>query len=141
MLVYPVQFELDTNGTVLVTFPDVPEAVTFGDDENDARSRAIDALIAMFSAYMDDRQMIPMHSPLEDRPSVVLPIGVASKVLLWNAMIEAGIRKADLARKLNLSPTVIDRLLNLRHASRIEQIESAMAALGKRLVVGVLEAA
>ncbi len=33
MLVYPVEFELDTNGTVLVTFPDVPEAVTFGDDE------------------------------------------------------------------------------------------------------------
>lgn len=141
MLIYPVHFELDTNDTVLVTFPDVPEAVTFGDDENDARSRAIDALIAMFSSYMDDRQIIPMPSPLKDRQGVVLPIGVASKVLLWNAMLEAGMRKADLARKLNLSPTVIDRLLNLRHASRIEQIETAMASLGKRLVVGVLQAA
>jgi antitoxin HicB len=141
MLIYPVHFDLDNNGTVLVTFPDIPEAVTFGDDETDAKSRAVDALIAMFSAYMDDRQIIPMPSPLKDRPGVVLPIGVASKVLLWNAMIEAGMRKADLARKLNLSPTVIDRLLNLRHASRIEQIETAMAALGKRLVVGVLQAA
>lgn len=49
--------------------------------------------------------------------------------------------KADLARKLNLSPTVIDRLLSLTHASRIEQIATALAALGKKLVVGVREAA
>jgi antitoxin HicB len=56
-------------------------------------------------------------------------------------MLDAGLRKADLARKLNLSPTVIDRLLSLTHASRIEQIETALAALGKKLVVGVREAA
>ncbi|MEN6441055.1 MAG: hypothetical protein ABFD97_21005 [Syntrophobacter sp.] len=52
-----------------------------------------------------------------------------------------GLRKADLARKLNLSPSVIDRLLSLTHASRIEQIETALAALGKKLVVDVREAA
>lgn len=56
-------------------------------------------------------------------------------------MFDAGLRKADLARKLNLSPSVIDRLLNLTHSSRIEQIETALAALGKKLVVGVREAA
>lgn len=56
-------------------------------------------------------------------------------------MFDAGLRKADLARKLPLSPSVIDRLLSLTHASRIEQIETALAALGKRLVVGVREAA
>ena len=58
-------------------------------------------------------------------------------------MLDVGLRKADLARKLSVSPTVVDRLLNLNqsHASRIEQIETAPAALGKRLVVGVREAA
>jgi antitoxin HicB len=60
---------------------------------------------------------------------------------LWNVMFDAGLRKADLARKLNLSPSVVDRLLSLTHASRIEQIETALAALGKKLVVGVREAA
>ncbi|MBF0531197.1 MAG: type II toxin-antitoxin system HicB family antitoxin, partial [Deltaproteobacteria bacterium] len=49
--------------------------------------------------------------------------------------------KADLARKLNLSPSVIDSLLSLTHANRIEQIETVLAALGKRLVIGVREAA
>ena len=95
----------------------------------------------LFSAYMDDRQRIPMPSPLKGRPGVVLPVGLSAKILLWNAMLDAGLRKADLARKLNLSPSVIDRLLSLTHASRIEQIETALAALGKKLVVGVREAA
>ncbi len=33
MLAYPVKLEADDNRTVLVTFPDVPEAITFGADE------------------------------------------------------------------------------------------------------------
>ena len=141
MLIYPVHLEPDDNDTMLATFPDVPEAVTYGDDAADARNHAVGTLTAMFSAYMDDRRPIPMPSPLKGRPGVVLPVGVSAKILLWNALFDAGLRKADLARKLNLSPSVIDRLLSLTHASRIEQIETALAALGKKLVVGVREAA
>lgn len=141
MLIYPVHLDPDDNGTVLATFPDIPEAATYGEDATDARNHAVGALTAMLSAYMDDRQRIPMPSPLKGRPGVVLPVGVSAKILLWNAMFDAGLRKADLARKLNLSPSVVDRLLSLTHASRIEQIETALAALGKKLVVGVREAA
>jgi antitoxin HicB len=39
---------------------------------------------------------------------------------------------------LNLAPTLVDRLLSLRHKSRIEQIETALAAFGKKLVVDVV---
>jgi len=141
MLIYPIHLEPDTNGTLLVSFPDVPEAATFGEDEVDAKTHAVDALVAMFSSYMDDRKPIPMPSPLRGRSGVVIPVGIAAKVILWNTMLDKGLRKADLARKLNVSATVIDRLLNLGHASRIEQIETALAVLGKRLVVGVREAA
>lgn len=141
MAIYPVHLDPDDNGTILATFPDVPEAVTYGDDAADAANHAVGALTAMFSAYMDDRQRIPMPSPLKGRPGVVLPVGVSAKILLWNAMFDAGLRKADLARKLNLSPSVVDRLLRLTHASRIEQIETALAVLGKKLVVGVREGA
>jgi antitoxin HicB len=141
MLIYPIHLEPDTNRTLLVSFPDIPEAVTFGEDVADARTHAVDALVAMFSAYIDDRRPIPMPSPLRGRTGVMLPAGISAKVLLWNTMVDKGLRKADLARRLNVSPTVIDRLLNLSHASRIEQIETALAALGKRLVVGVREAA
>jgi antitoxin HicB len=95
----------------------------------------------MFSAYMDERQPIPMPGPLKAMPVVILPVGIAAEVLLWNAMLDMGLRKADLAHKLSVSPTVVDRLLDLSHASRIEQIETALVALGKCLVVGVSEAA
>ena len=141
MLIYPIHLEPDTNGTLLVSFPDVPEGATFGEDEVDAKTHAVDALVAMFSAYMDDRQPIPMPSPLKGRPGVTLPVGIAAKILLWNAMIDAGLRKADLARKLKVSPTLVDRLLSLSHPSRIEQVEAALATLGKQLVVGIRQAA
>ena len=141
MLIYPVELTRDDNGTLLVTFPDIPEAITFGEDETEALLMAEDALLVMLSAYMDDRQPIPEPSPLNGRPGVALKVVAAGKVALHNAMLAAGKRKADLARMLNLAPTLVDRLLSLHHKSRIEQIETALAVLGKRLVVEVREAA
>ncbi|MFZ1642615.1 MAG: type II toxin-antitoxin system HicB family antitoxin [Candidatus Contendobacter sp.] len=141
MLIYPVKLTPDDNGTLLVTFPDVPEAVTFGDDEAEALLRAEDALLVMLSAYMDDHQPIPEPSPLDGRPGVALKVVAASKVALHNTLLATGKRKADLARMLNLAPTLVDRLLSLHHKSRIEQIETALAVLGKRLVIEVREAA
>jgi antitoxin HicB len=69
---------------------------------------------------------------------VALKVAAAGKVALHNAMLEAGKRKADLARMLNLAPSLVDRLLSLSHKSRIEQIETALAVMGKRLVVDVI---
>jgi antitoxin HicB len=140
MLIYPVILS-DDEGTTLVEFPDVPEAITYGETRDEALLHAEDALITLFEAYMGDGKPIPMPSPLEDRHGVVLPVLVSGKVALYNAMLAAGKRKVDLARMLNMTPTLIDRLLSLRHKSRIEQIETALAALGKRLVVDVREAA
>ncbi|MGO9768102.1 MAG: type II toxin-antitoxin system HicB family antitoxin, partial [Roseiarcus sp.] len=41
---YAVTLAPDDNGTILVTVPDIPEAVTFGDDRDDALARAVDAI-------------------------------------------------------------------------------------------------
>ena len=138
MLTYPVTLTPDNNDTFLVTFPDVPEAITFGGTKDEALVYALDALETILEAYMDERKAIPYPSPAKGRPVVVLPVVTAGKVILHNTLIEAGKRKADLARMLNLSPTVVDRLLSLRHKSRIEQIETALAVFGKKLVVDVL---
>jgi antitoxin HicB len=141
MLIYPVVLKPQQEGGFVVTFPDVPEAITQGEDEAEALAYAEDALLTMFAAYMDDRQPIPMPSPLKGRPGVALKVVDAGKVALHNALLASGLRKADLARKLNLAPTLVDRLLSLQHKSRIEQLETALAALGKRLVVDVRDAA
>jgi antitoxin HicB len=141
MLAYPVDLERDTNGTLLVTFPDLTEAVTFGDDEDDALFRALDALETVLAGRIDDREDIPLPSPAAGRPCVILPALTAAKVLLYRAMREAGVRKADLARRLGWHGPQIDRLLDLNHASRLDQIEAALAVLGKRLSVEIADAA
>ena len=62
---YPVKLTRDTNDTILVTFPDVPEAITFGDDEQEALLRASDALEAALAMYVDDRRDIPQPSSVK----------------------------------------------------------------------------
>jgi antitoxin HicB len=63
MLRYPVKLEHDSNGTILVSFPDVPEAHTFGDDRAEALARAVDAVETAFIGYMEDRRVIPSPRP------------------------------------------------------------------------------
>ena len=84
-LSYPMVLEPDDNGTLLVTFPDIPEAVTFGDDEEDALMRAVDALETMLAARMDDREDIPLPPPAEGRPCATLSAHMAARVLLYRA--------------------------------------------------------
>lgn len=139
MFSYPVTLTPAEEGGYIVTFPDIPEAVTQGEDKEEALLWALDALETMLDAYMADRQRIPYPSPVKKgMPYVVLPVIVAAKVILYNTMLESGKKKADLARMLNMSPTLIDRLLSLRHKSRIEQIETALAVFGKKLVLDVV---
>ncbi len=142
MYTYPVVLEPDDNDTVMVTFPDVPGAITFGDDEDEALMRAVDALETVFIACMSDRQDIPKASrPRKGRKTVTLPSLSAAKVALYQTMREQGLRKADLARRLHCEFRQVDRLLDLRHRSRLDQIDAALAALGQRLEIGLKGAA
>lgn len=138
MLTYPYTLTLDTNNTWLVQFPDIPEALTVGDDEQEAGINAQEALEAALEIYFDARRPIPMPSlPTKGHASVTLPALVTSKVFLSNEMIFQGVRKAELARRMGVHMPQVDRLLNVRHASRIEQVESALQQLGRRLDVSI----
>ena len=65
MLRYPVTLKRDTNGTMRVEFPDVPEANTFGEDADEALMQAVDALESALSMYIEDRRDIPKPSPVK----------------------------------------------------------------------------
>ena len=140
MLAYPVELTPD-GGTAVVTFPDVPEAITFGEDESDALLRAVDALETALSRYMDDRRDLPQPSPTAGRPSVAPGALCSIKLQLYQAMRDAGVRKAGLARRLGWRAPQVDRPLDLNHASRLDQLETALAALGKRLRIDLHDAA
>jgi antitoxin HicB len=136
MLDYPVELA-DDDGTVLVTFPDVPEAITYGADKAEALKRAVDALETALSFYVDARKPLPKPSPRRGRPTVAPSLQGALKLELYNAMRQAGVTKAALARRLGWHAPQVDRLLDLTHASRAEQIEAALAALGRRAEVRI----
>ena len=138
MQTYPVVLAPDDNNTVLVTFPDFPEAVTYGDDEDEALLNAADALRAVIAARMDDRQDIPAPSrPAKGQRVAGLSALVASKVAVYQAMRTQGVTKAELARRLGQNPRQVDRLLDVTHASRHDQLDRALDVLGKRLEIRV----
>jgi antitoxin HicB len=133
---YPVTLEPDDNDTLLVSFPDVPEAHTFGRTEEEALRRAGDVLETVLGAYIRDRQAIPTPSKVTGR-SVTLPALSAMKVQLYEAMRQAGVTKAELARRLDVHMPQVDRLLDLRHGSKVDQLEAAAKALGGHLSVAL----
>jgi len=138
MFDYPVTLTPDDNGTVLVTFADVPEAITFGGDEDEALLNAIDALETGLAFYVDARQPLPAASKPSRGQKTVRPSALeCAKLGVYQAMMEQGLKKAELARRLGWHMPQIDRLFDLRHASKLDQIEAAARALGKRVQVQV----
>ena len=138
MFNYPVILTPD-EGTVLVTFPDVPEAITFGADEDEALLHAVDALETGLSFYVDSRKALPAVSQPAPGQKTVRPSALeCAKLGVYQAMTEQGIKKAELARRLGWHMPQVDRLFDLRHASKLDQIEAAATVLGRHIEVTVV---
>jgi antitoxin HicB len=137
---YAVMLTPDDNGTLLVNVPDFPDALTFGEDREDALGRALDAIETAMMARMSAREDIPAPKA-KGKVYVDLPALTVAKVELWRAMRAERLGKAALAKKLGVALPQIDRLLDLRHGSRLDQIERAFAALGRTLSVVIGKAA
>ena len=135
MLDYPVKLTADDNGTVLVTSPDFPELTTFGDDQDEALARAVDALEEAIAARVARRAEVPPPSRGEYRAG--LPTLTAVKVLLYQGMTDQNIGKAELARRLGWHLPQVDRVLDVQHHSRLDQMDAALGAIGLRLHVTV----
>ena len=140
MLRYPVKLTRESK-SILVSFPDVPNVQTFGTDREEALRRAADALETMFMGMMADREAIPAPSHVRGGPFVELPALSEAKIALYRTMRDLKVGKAALARRLGCYLPQVDRLLDLRHASRLDQLEQAFRALGKQVSIEIREAA
>lgn len=144
MFYFNALFEPDTEiGGFVVTFPDLKWGVTQGDTEQEALHMAVDALQMIVDDYIEHGKPIPTPSKLRGRKyrAIRLPGLQSAKIELYNAFLGSGIRKAELARRLKIPSANIDRLFNLNHQSRLDQIEAAFKALGKELMIDIRDAA
>jgi antitoxin HicB len=140
MLSYPARLEKD-GAAYVVSFRDIPEALTSARSPKEALRMASDALVTAMDFYFEDRRGVPMPSkPRKGEAMVELSASVAAKVLLLNTMLSERVTPATLARKLRTTPLTITRIVDLHHATKIDTIAEALKVLDKKLVLSVAEA-
>jgi len=133
MLSYPAKIARDGDGYV-VTFPDIPEAITGASTQADAFEMAVDALTTAMDFYFEDRRPVPPPSMLKrGQIAVDLPLSISAKVLLLNEMVAQGKNPVELARQMSVRPQEVTRLLDLHHPTKIDTVSAALKALGRRL--------
>jgi antitoxin HicB len=133
---YPVRLRPEPEGSFSVSFPDIPEALTCGENVEDALRHAVDALESALDFYFDDKVAVPSPSRIKrGQYAVELPPSVTAKVLLYNEMIAQQVRPAEMARRLKLNRQEMTRMLDPRHATKIDSIAAALKALGKTLEI------
>ena len=135
---YPAIFTPEKEGGFSVSFKDIPEALTCADTLEDAKEMAKYALITAMEFYFEGRRKVPLPSEAQkDELLIELPDSIFTKVLLLNEMVEQEISNADLARKINVKPQEVQRIVDLSHNTKIDTISKALQSLGKNLVISV----
>ncbi len=139
--VYRAEFERGSRRGYVVSFPDVPEAITQGRAMADARAMAEEALGLVLLTYL--QRGMPLPKPrARGRSLIEITVApeVAAKLAVLEAFRAAGISKSELARRIGKDEKEVRRILDPKHATKLPALTAALRAMGKRLVVGVVEA-
>lgn len=140
--IFAARFQPEEDGGFLVTFPDVPEAISQGDDLADARASAADALAVALRGRLADGRPFPEPAARgADLVDIPVDAETALKVAMIQAFGQAGISKSELARRLGKVESEARRILDPDHATKLPALQAALAALGKEIVVSVRDAA
>jgi antitoxin HicB len=130
----------DPDGGFLVTFADVPEAITHGRDRADALASAKEALGLALRGYPYDDREVPAPNAKQGVP-VTVDADDALKIAVISAFRQSGISKSELARRLGKAETEARRILDPDHATKLGLMQAALTALGKEIVITVNDAA
>lgn len=137
--VYPATVTPDVqDGGFVVTFVDVPEAITQGDDLLEALHQAADCLDEAMAGRIRRHDPIPEPSPVQaGQYAVAVPALTAAKAALYVALRQTPLTQVELAARLRCDEKEVRRLLDPRHASKLSRLEAALALLGQQFVIGV----
>ncbi len=110
-------------------------------DRRAALVSAVDCLEEALAARIKARDPLPAPGPARGRPTVAPGSLIGAKAAFYLALKESGVKPAELARRMGAQPSLVTRLLDPAHATKPDLFDAAFAALGKRLVVSVENAA
>ncbi len=140
--IYDAWFQPDPEGGFLVTFPDVPEAITAGDDEAEARRNAVEALgLALRGLLAHGRSLPVPGKPRKGHVRIAVDPEDALKLALVEAFARSGLSKSEFARRLGKADTEGRRILDPDHPTKLGVMQAALAVLGKAVIVSVRDAA
>lgn len=130
---YPARFAPDKkDGGFVVTFRDIPEAITQGDTVEECREEAAGALQAALEGRIMSDLDIPKASKLKRGEYLIaVPVQTALKAALYLEMRKAGITRVELARRLHIDEKEARRMLDPHHPTKADRLERALAVLGR----------
>jgi len=138
---YRYVLERQENGWWLVRFPGIPEALTEGETEEEARANAVDCAIAALEGYMKAGRPLPRRGAGHTgRDRAVLPSLVTAKLAVYERMRELKWPKLRLAKELGMPENSVRRLLDLRHSSQMWIIDAALAKMNTELPIDLPKA-
>lgn len=136
---YAARFERFPDEEIVVTFPDIPEAVTGAFDEHEAAALAEDVLEEAILGRLSQGEDIPMPRGIAaDEFAVPLDPTTAARVLLRKTMAAQKVSKTALAARLGLSEGAVRRLVDGVTGVKLETVLAALQALGVRAALTTL---
>ena len=139
---YGAVFEPGEDRGITVSFPDVPEAISQGDDMIDAMAQAEEVLGLALLSYLEADRPLPMATTKHPGLAPITPApDVSAKLAVIEAFNASGLTQAQLAEKIGKDGREVRRILDPDHPSKLPALSAALRAMGKRLVVAVAEAA
>ena len=133
---YPALVSLGRDGRYRITFRDLGGAGAEGLTLEEAMRGVRTSIIGAMKGYLARGSLVPAPSPrLPGEELVRLPVSLEAKVIRAHHMLEEGVSPSELAREMGVRPQEVTRLLDLRHATKIDILERAMESLGMKYVL------
>jgi antitoxin HicB len=133
---YRYKLERQKNGWWLVRFPGIPEALTEGETEDEARRNAVDCVIAALEGYIKAGRPLPRQGASHTgHDRATLPSLVTAKLAVYETLRSRGWSKLRLAKELGVPENSVRRLLDLRHCSQMWAIDEALGKMNAELPI------
>lgn len=135
ILAYPARIK-DDGETRLVTFRDLPEAITYADHDENLFEEAMDCLGTALTGLLEEGADWPKASKAQ-RGEVMIPVPalVAVKFLLRDAVAKSNQTQTAIARDVEIDERAIRRMLDPTSSTKIGTMQDILAHLGRGFAI------